>query len=49
MKRTTLNVAVLAITAGLALAGCKKNDNTNPAPVPPPAAPAKAKDRKSVV
>lgn len=42
MKRTTLNVAVLAITAGLALAGCKKNDNTNPAPVPPPAAPAPA-------
>ena len=38
MKRTSLSVAVLALTAGLALAGCKKDENTNPAPVPPPAA-----------
>lgn len=40
MKHTPLNVAMLALVASLAVAGCKKNENTNPQPVPAPTAPA---------
>jgi hypothetical protein len=42
MKHTSLNVAMLALAASLALAGCKKNENTNPQPMPAPTTPAPA-------
>lgn len=42
MKHASLNVAALAVVAGLALVGCKKNEPANPAPVPAPTTPAPA-------
>jgi len=36
MKHASLNVAALAIVAGLALVGCKKDEPVNPAPAPAP-------------
>ena len=42
MKHASLNVAALALVAGLALAGCKKNEPAAPAPVPAPTTPAPA-------
>ena len=42
MKHASLNVAALALVAGLALVGCKKNEPAAPAPVPAPTTPAPA-------
>lgn len=40
MKHTPLSIAALALVASLALAGCKKNENTNPDTMPAPSTPA---------
>lgn len=42
MKHATLNVAVLAVVAALALAGCKKNEPATPPAMPEPTVPAPA-------
>ena len=39
MKHTPLSVAMLALVASLALAGCKKDENTNPDTMPAPTTP----------